>query len=361
MDGTTFDLIVTMIVLMLFAYLSRELEIMRAINEVEGYLAIFKQSRDNAFDALTKSLKKLSSLNEKEIKEKASQLIEIALIFPVNLDPYGIVEKMRHILHTAEEEMEGEVAKIASKGSRVDVQNLTNLVEAVRALNYLYKVINHYYLIARKFKSLWLILQLNALLPFVLEEIKALEGAVKAFRNGLPIGDSAGPYVVASLARRLGATRRYEPVRDTEIFYVEHEGRKIYLAKAKGPGGTVGHLDDALRWVVEREDVSLLISVDAALKLEGEETGLISHGFGVAMGGVGVERFRIEEIATKRGIPLYAVLIKMSEWEASSIMSEKVYKAADKAVGIVQRVLLEKCMPGSTAVVLGVGNTIGVP
>jgi len=361
MNGTTFDLIVTMIVLMLFAYLSRELEIMRAINEVEGYLALFKQSRDNAFESLTKSLGRLSHLGEKEVREKASQLIETALIFPVNLDPYGIVEKIRHILYTAQEEVEGEVARIASKGSRVDVQNLTNLVEAVRALNYLYKVINHYYLIARKFKSLWLILQLNALLPFVLEEIKALEGAVKAFRNGLPIGDSAGPYVVASLARRFGAVRRYEPVKDTEIFHVEHKGRRIYLAKARGPGGTVGHLDEALKWILERDEVSLIVSVDAALKLEGEETGLISHGFGVAMGGIGVERFRIEEMATKRRIPLYAVLIKMSEWEASSIMSEKVYRAADKAVGIVHDVLLNKCAPGSTAVVLGVGNTIGVP
>ena len=361
MDGTTYDLIVTMIVLMLFAYLSRELEVMRAISEIEGYLALFKQSRDKAFDTLVKKTRSLSTLDENTIKEKASQLIEIALIFPVNLDPYGIVEKMRHILYTAEEEVEREVTSIAVKASRVEVQNLTNLAEAVRALNYLYKVINHYYLIARKFKSLWLILQLNALLPFVSEEVKALEGAVKAFKHGLPIGDAAGPYVVAKLARALGAERRYEPVKDTEIFYVEKEGRKIYMVKAKGPGGTVGHLDDALRWIVEREDVSLLVSVDAALKLEGEETGLISHGFGVAMGGVGVERFRIEEIATERKIPLYAVLIKMSEWEASSIMSEKVYKAASKAVEIVKNVVLEKCMPGSTAVILGVGNTMGVP
>ncbi len=362
MDGNASDLIMTIIVLMLFAYLSRELEIMRAISEVENYLVMFKKSRDKAFESLVEQFKKYSNLkDENTLRSKLQGLIEISYIFPVDLDPFGIVKKIKHVMKTAEKEIERDISLLAARASHRDSQNLINLVEAVRALNFLYKTVNHYYLIARKFKSLWLILQLNALLPFVSEEFKALEGALEAFKNGLPIGDTAGPLTVAKLARKYGVIKHYEPAKDTEIEETQIQGRKVFLIKAKGPGGTVGHLDEALGWLLGRERISFLISIDAALKLEGEETGIISHGFGVAMGGIGVERFEIEELATRNNIPLYAVLIKMSEAEASSIMNEKIFKAVEKTVNIIEDVISSRTLPNSSIAVLGVGNTIGVP
>lgn len=361
MDGNPSDLIMTILILMAFAYLSRELEIMRAISEVENYLIVFKKSRDRAFETLVKHFQSYSDYKEDVIRDKLLRLIEITYILPVDLDPFGIVKKIKHILKTAEGEIERDVSSIAKKASRHDTQNLINLVEAVRALNFLYKIVNHYYLIARKFKSLWLILQLNALLPFMSEEFKALEGALEAFRNGIPIGDTAGPLVVAKLLRKYKDSRHYEPVKDSEVDEIVINGRRVFLVKAKGPGGTVGHLDEVLEWILRREKISFIISVDAALKLEGEETGLVTHGFGVAMGGIGVERFNIEELATKYNIPLYALLIKMSEAEASSIMNEKIFKAVEKAVQIIEEVINERTVPSSNIVVLGVGNTIGVP
>ena len=47
--------------------------------------------------------------------------------------------------------------------------------------------------------------------------------------------------------------------------------------------------------------------IDAALKLEGEKTGDIAEGIGVAIGGIGVEKFRIEAQTVKAGVPMYAV------------------------------------------------------
>lgn len=362
MNGNPSDLIMTILILMAFAYLSRELEIMRAISEVENYLVAFKRSRDRAFEILVKQFQNYADSKEEQVlKAKLQKLIEITYILPVDLDPFGIVKKIKHIVKTAEREIERDVSSIAKNASKPDIQNLINLVEAVRALNFLYKIINHYYLIARKFKSLWLILQLNALLPFISEEFKALEGALEAFKNGIPIGDTAGPLVVAKLLRKYKGVRHYEPVKDTEIDETVINERRVFLVKAKGPGGTVGHLDEALRWILEREKISFIISIDAALKLEGEETGIISHGFGVAMGGIGVERFEIEELATRYNIPLYAVLIKMSEAEASSVMNEKIFKAVEETVQIIEEVINERTLPSSNIVILGVGNTIGVP
>ncbi len=46
-------------------------------------------------------------------------------------------------------------------------------------------------------------------------------------------------------------------------------------------------MDDAVNYLLETLNVKprLVITIDAALKLEGEKTGTITDGLGVAMGG----------------------------------------------------------------------------
>ncbi len=364
--SSALDTLTMLIVLAVFAYVSRELEIYRIINEIENYLVIFGNIRRKAITTTIDVFKKFSgkNSNEKRIEEKVKELIEISIIPPVTLDPYGIVKKMKHIFSVAENVIERDIKELAPSAQEREIKNLLDLVEATRALNFIYKVIDHYYRIARKFKSLWLLMQLSALLPFISEEIKALEGAIDAFTKGVPIGDSAGPLVVSLFLRKYDKelSTVFEPIKDTVVSKLNILERRIYLVKAKGPGGTVGHLDEAIEWVIKREPrISLILTIDASLKLEGEETGMITHGFGVAMGGTGIERYGIEEIATRHKIPLYALLIKMSESDSLSVMDKRIYDACLKAVDIVERIILTKTRNGENIIVVGVGNTIGVP
>ncbi|PLJ77619.1 DUF1512 family protein [Infirmifilum sp. SLHALR2] len=362
MDGDTYSLILWLIILAFFSFFTQEMQILRAISEVENYLLVFRNARDKSLRFLMGQIKRYSDVqDEKLLSSKVSELVETYIILPVDIDPYGIVKKIKHIVRTGEKGLEERIARIAPKASRVEVQNLSNIVEIARALNSIYKILNHYYLIARKFRSLWLLMQLSAQMPFVMEEVKAIEGALEAFERSVPIGDSAGPLVASYLVRKYTRDRKpVEPVEDTHVYHLELDGRRVYVIKARGPGGTVGRLDDALQWLLEREKVSQILTVDAALKYEGEESGMLAYGYGVAMGGIGAERFVIEELATKNGIPLYAVLIKMSEAEALSVMTEEIYKGVREAVGIIEDFI--KVQPvGSTLVIIGVGNTVGVP
>ncbi|ABL78104.1 DUF1512 domain-containing protein [Thermofilum pendens] len=363
MDGDTLSFIMWLVALAIFSYITQEMQILKAISEVEGYVALFRGIRDKAVKVLVDQFSKYTASSEGASRDVLEQrilsLIETRIILPVDLDPYGIVRKIKHVLRTSEVELEKEVSRIAKGASRTEVQRLSSLVEVARELNLVYKLVNHYYLIARKFKSLWLVLQLNAQMPFVLEEVKAIEGALESFSKGIPVGDSAGPLVAALLARKYKGSF-VEPVKDTEISQVTVDGKKVFIVKAKGPGSTTGHLEEALSWIFSREKVSLIVSVDAALKLEGEESGSVASGYGVAMGGIGVERFEIEELSTKHGVPLFAVLIKMSEAEALSVMTEKVYQGVQQAVRIVEDII-SRAPEGSSIVVLGVGNSLGVP
>jgi len=368
-QGSFVDAIIWFVMLTLLFYLNREMEIMRLISEIERYLRLYRATRDKALNTTLSEFKSVLArhgehgVDIKRLEERVKSLIELVFIEPVSLDPYGIIAKLKHLIRSSEKTLRDEVSRMLPPATEVEVENLLNLVSATQVLNMIYKTVDHIYRIGRKFRSYWILMQLSALLPFITEEVRALEGAIDAFTKGLPIGDSVGAIVAAKLLYDHGAAEKVlEPVENTVVGEFNLDGREVVVVKAKGPGGTTGRLDDAIRWVFDRYkgDINAIITVDAALKLESEESGAISEGFGVAIGGIGVERFNIEKLATEYGVPLYAVLVKMSEEEALSVIDENLFNSAEKAVGTVKRIIIERIAPGGRVLVVGVGNTIGV-
>jgi hypothetical protein len=96
------------------------------------------------------------------------------------------------------------------------------------------------------------------------------------------------------------------------------------------------------------------------LKLEGETSGEVVEGYGVAIGGTGVEKYGIEELLAEYDLTPYAILIKMSAEEALMPMSKELYEACVKAKEEAKKVVLANVKPGETALIVGVGNTLGV-
>ncbi|MEK0326342.1 MAG: DUF1512 family protein, partial [Nitrosopumilus sp.] len=133
---------------------------------------------------------------------------------------------------------------------------------------------------------------------------------------------------------------------------------------AEGPGGSVGEIGTAIQNLLEgssqKKKANAVIMIDAALKLEGEGTGDVAEGIGAAIGGIGVDRYKIEEVASKFEIPLYAIIIKQSMGEALSVMKKEISDSVDKATLVIQRVVEEKTKKGDSIIIVGVGNTIGV-
>ena len=166
--------------------------------------------------------------------------------------------------------------------------------------------------------------------------------------------------MVYELAKQTGSKPR--PIaKDTVYYDMVINDRRVIGVRAKGPGGTVGRLGDALEKLLDiYPGTKLIVTVDAALKLEGEETGSIAEGVGVAMGGPGTDRYVIETIASRRKIPIYAIIVKMSEREAVSEMNKKVRESVEKAVGRFKRLLNERTKAYESVILVGVGNTIGV-
>jgi len=191
-------------------------------------------------------------------------------------------------------------------------------------------------------------------LPLIEKYSKALYKAVEALTANHPIGDSAGALLAASMMKN-----KAREIDDTVYSVEKINGKKVIVVKAKGPGARVGKLGRVVEKLVVKFGVEKIITVDASLKLESENTGEIAEGVGVAIGGIGVEKAIIEEIATKRKIALDSYVIKMSQEEALYHMKEEILNAVFEVKKKVEENIRES--KERVIMVVGVGNTCGIP
>ncbi|MFB6491264.1 MAG: DUF1512 domain-containing protein [Thermoproteus sp. AZ2] len=345
-------------------YLFQEVYYMqRPLWQIGGFLSYLGQMIRNAANDISTHMERLKKpdVQKKDVEDVIRRMMDFVVISPTNLDPYGIVPKYKNILNAYESASNSEVAKVLGDNT-VAVKNFSTALEALSQINLLYKIIDHYYRIAKKYKLYAYALQISMFIPLLKEASDALNGAVTAFIKGIPVGDGAGPLVAYNVIRACAQPVAHEAVKDTAVVECDLEGRKLYVVKAMGPGSTVGRPDEGVEYIFEKLGVrpKYLITVDAALKLEGEKTGEIAEGVGVAMGGIGAEKFNIESIATKYGVPLYAFLVKMRDSEAITPMTKEIYEAVQAATSRVLAFIREKISPGESAILIGVGNTVGV-
>jgi hypothetical protein len=239
----------------------------------------------------------------------------------------------------------------------LELSKIQNILEVVTSLHMLHKIVRHLYLTAKKQNNFPLILPLQMMMPFIMEQADALKDAVPALKQGQPMGDGIGPMVVGKLM--LG-TQKKTITFETVYGEMDFEQRKLFLLKAEGPAATVGRPGDAVEILVKEKKPNIIVMVDAALKLEGEDSGAIAQGFGAAIGGIGTDRFQIEEVATKNNIPVYAIVIKQSIKEAITLMTKEIADKAKEVESQIYQTIRENTAPGQNILVVGVGNTLGV-
>ena len=292
------------------------------------------------------------------LAERIETLLDYFTIMPAAMDPSGIVPKIEHVVRSREDITRAHVRSLCPAMSDGDLSRVQTLLEIATVLRMLHRAVNHLYLTAKKQKNFPLILPLQMALPFIMEQATAMHGAVPAFRAGQPVGDGIGPMVVGSMMVGL---EKKEAAFQTVVAKGSVAGRTAYLLKAEGPASTVGRPGEAVESLVEDAGPDAIIMIDAALKMEGEKSASIAHGFGAAIGGIGTERFRIERAAAARGIPVLAIVVKQSAKEAVGLMTREIAESAAQVRSRVLRMVAENTGEGQTVLIVGVGNTSGVP
>jgi len=345
------------ILIIIFLAYGQRIQIELSLRSISKRLQKLEKMKNDALVTFIDTLKR-KGVSEADAKAEADIITNTFLIQPTNLDPHGIVTKLDKLLKNYEDFFIGRLSRLMPNESIVTVQNISNVAESALALNEIYKLVRHYYISAKRYRDYYSLIMLQIQMPFIMDEAEAYFESMPAFINGESIGDSLGPLVLMQLSPNV---QYKEIAKDTEMGEMDFEGRKLLLIKAKGPGGTVGRPGEAISKLIESYPVSMVITVDAALKLEGEDTGETVEGYGVAIGGPGTDRFEVEEAAAKKKVPLYVIVVKMSLKEAICKMTDRVRRASLDAAEMVKAAIKERTREGDIVIVAGIGNTIGIP
>ena len=294
-----------------------------------------------------------------DLAGRIETLLDYFTIMPADMDPSGIVPKIEHVVRSREDHTRRHVRLLCPGIGDGDLSRVQTLLEIATVLRLLHRTVNHMYLTAKKQKNFPLILPLQMALPFVMEQAAAMRGAVPAFRAGQPVGDGIGPMVVGSMMTGL---EKRDAAFQTVVAEGRIDGRAARLLKARGPDSTVGRPGEAVEALLSSgERIDLIIMIDAALKMEGEESASIAQGFGAAIGGIGTERFRIERAAAAGGVPVLAIVVKQSAKEAVGLMTRRIAESAADVRSRVRRMIADNTEEGQSVLIVGVGNTSGVP
>ncbi len=293
---------------------------------------------------------------DKRTKESVDRLFEFFAVFPVDLDPAGILRKLDHLVRGQKARFHEFAAEVAPKADAEKRASLEAGLSWGMEVHMLAKIVRHYLEFIKKTKSFQIAMILQMQLPLVEQIARALYRGTKATVKGEPVGDSIGPLAAASY---IGSARTFKPAEDIVAARVRMDGHNVVVCKAAGPGGRVGEPGRAVEALARKARINRIITIDAAAKLEGERTGSVAEGVGVAMGGPGVERAAIEQVALAKDIPIDSIVVKMSLEEAIQHLPKAAVDALPEVRKAVSR-SLKRAPKRGVVVLIGVGNTSGV-
>lgn len=337
-----------------FMFFYPRLMLMQVMFQLERSVRMLE---DNSSRGRSIAIHKASRSPSKSVRESITSFMDFFVIEPVSVDPYGVMQKIEHLTNLGEKRFKYFVRNVAPQLSEEEKANMTMTLAGAVSLNQIHKIVRHFVEVVRKTRNLQIAMLLQMQLPMIEKISKAMLKGTESFANGWPVGDSIGPLVASHM---IGDSRTKD-IADDETIVVKKKikGRNVFVLRAKGPGGRLGKLGKAVEIISKRNRIAKVITVDAAAKLEGEKTGSIAEGIGVAIGGIGVDRSYIEKIATENEMPLDTFVVKMSQEEAIMPMRAEILAAAPHVIKMVESNIADTKEKGDI-IMIGVGNCTGI-
>ncbi|MBI2172989.1 MAG: DUF1512 family protein [Candidatus Aenigmarchaeota archaeon] len=290
---------------------------------------------------------------DKETKQKIEAFTDFFVVEPSSIDPYGLVRKIDQTIRSMEHRFTEFADEIAPGRSYADRQQINYGLRAAMGCRQLAKIVRHNVELAKKFKNLQIAMILQMQLPIIEKIAESELKGTEAFVNNWPVGDSIGPLVAASMMEK-----GKEIAKDVSMGETRIEGRKCFVLKAKGNGPHLGRVDEAITNIMKRHRIARIITIDAALKMEGEKTGSVAEGTGFAMGGWG-QREMIESMLMSKKMPIDSIVVKVGMTEAIVPMRKAVYDSMPKVHEYMKRAVL-RTRKNDKLIIIGVGNSSGI-
>lgn len=237
--------IIWIVPIVIFVFYGQRIQLLITSSEINKSIEKLQKYKEETRKDLIDYLQKRNATGD--IDKKVDRFLEYFTIMPVDIDPNGIMPKIKHLLRSREDYTRTQVSSLVQNITPLEASKIQNILEVVTSLNLLHKIVRHLYLTAKRQNNFPLILPLQMMIPFIMEQADALKGAVPALKQGQPIGDGIGPMVIGKMM--LG-TQKKSIALETVYSESEFEGRSMYLLKAEGPLATVGRPGDAAEILV---------------------------------------------------------------------------------------------------------------
>lgn len=234
--------------IIVFVFYGQRIQLIVTSSEINKNITKLQKYKDDTKKELLQYLQKSRPISD--VEKKIENFMEYFTIMPVDIDPNGIMPKIKHLLRIREDYTKKQVMLLAENLSAIEASKIQNLLEIATSLNMLHKIVRHLFLTAKKQNNFPLILPLQMMLPFIMEQAEALQEAVSAIKKGQPIGDGIGPMVVGKMMLK---TEKKPIGLETVYSETDFEGRKLILLKAQGPNATVGRPGDAVEILVQEK------------------------------------------------------------------------------------------------------------
>ena len=363
-DYTGLINIVFLVFIIMMSLYGARIQMWQWLKQIEAGLIELEHMKKESTQRSIETFKKFGR-PEEEVEKELARWLDYFTIMPVDLDPAGVLKRLDHLLDERRDRFQEFVSELAPEGSLSEHQSLENTLEVTQVLDLIFRIVRHFYLIGKKTGSQIMIMQIHMQLPDIMKLAKAYFDALDAFAEGKPICDGIGPLVVTRFAREYGGTPEkyvHEISKEVGYYPIEVEGRTVYALRATGPGGTVGKPGFAVKKLVDdnKGKIARIITIDAALKLEGEDMGRVSEGTGAAIGDPGPEKYAMEQTATENDIGIEAIVIKEDEAAAVGVMDKKILDAVPDVIDRIRTSILKRTKPGDKIILAGIGNTIGI-
>lgn len=351
--GDLLSQIIWLVLFVVFMVYGQRIMVTQAVIKLEREVYQLEEIADKSRRQV---IRFISKRPDKKLQTSIGNFMNFFAIAPVGTDPYGVMKKIDHVTRHSDKRIGYFVDEVAPKFSNDKKKDIKNALAGAITTHNIAKIVRHYLELIKKYKMFQLAMIIQMQMPLIIRVSKAASKATHAFLDGVPIGDGIGPLVAASLIK--GKPRVYEK-EEFIVYKTRLEGRDVFISKANGPGATTGYPGKFMLKFMKKNKINRIISIDAAMKLEGEKTASIAEGVGIAMGGNGVDRYEIEQVVVNKNLPLDAIAIKVSDEDALGPMNKLLFNAVPKAQQTL-RERIKKTKRGEKILVMGVGNTCGV-
>jgi hypothetical protein len=293
-------------------------------------------------------------LTEEERVGGYDKIMDYFIIAPIEAEPAGVMSRLEYLLDTGDETLGKLVEPLSPDGDLEKVENLKQMFREAIMLNRIYKILRELYISSKKSRSLETVMTSTMNLSLFIRDANIHFKALKAYVDPQPIGNGIAPLAASKLIEN----SPFEIEDGVVVSEREYNGRDLVIIKPKGPGARMRNLGRVAEAKIRKEKkVAGVVVITAQVKLEGEKSAVITPATGVPLISE-PDKYRLEELASQRKIPLISIIEKMSEEEYYTRMTDEIRNTVPEIIEKVEDIIGQ--WDKGKVIVIGSGNTMSI-